>query len=148
MEFDFGQEYTKGRGVSSVWGDPRSDKWTSQYIVEGETQNSVAKFKISGSSEIVCVYMENQVPVRVTTENQEGLIYRDLTITPVEDVYWLGNVGSVELSNYLKQKVDEIGDQGRTMVVQMEGKVSETASGTRCTGIKISNFYFGVLLDD
>lgn len=148
MEFDFGQEYTSGRGVSSIWGDPHSDNWTSQYIVEGETQNSTAKFKISGSSEIVCVYMENQVPVRVTTENQEGLIYRDLTITPVEGVYWLGDVGSVELSTYLKQKVDEIGEQGRSMVVQMEGKVSETTTGTRCTGIKISNFYFGVLLDD
>ncbi|MBO7174303.1 MAG: hypothetical protein J6V57_00955, partial [Spirochaetaceae bacterium] len=115
---------------------------------EGGTQNSRAVFKIPGSTEIVTVYMENQVPVRVTTENQDGLIYRDLTIIPVEGVYWLGEAGSADVSIFLKEKIDEMGEQGRSMIIQMEKKASSTAVGARCSGIKISNFYFGVLLDE
>lgn len=148
MEFDFGQEYTKDRGVISLWGDPVSGNWDAQYIEEGGTQNSRAVFKIPGSTEIVTVYMENQVPVRVTTENQDGLIYRDLTIIPVEGVYWLGEAGSADVSIFLKEKIDEMGEQGRSMIIQMEKKASSTAVGARCSGIKISNFYFGVLLDE
>ena len=148
MEFDFGQEYTSNRGVMSIWGNPLSEDWSAQYIVEGGTQNSTARFKLSGSADIVSVYLENQVPVRVTTENQDGLIYRDLTIVPVEGVYWLGEAASADVSAYLKKKVDEMGQQGRSLIIQMEKKASDATPGARCSGIKISNFYFGVLLDE
>lgn len=147
MEFDFGQEYTSGRGIMSIWGNPLTQDWSAQYIAEGGTQNSTARFKLPGSADIVSVYLENQVPVRVTTENEDGLVYRDLTIVPVEGVYWLGEAGSADVSVYLKKKIDEVGQQGRSMIIQMEKKASSTP-GARCSGIKISNFYFGVLLDE
>ncbi|MBO7163221.1 MAG: hypothetical protein J6V63_02180 [Spirochaetaceae bacterium] len=147
MEFDFGQEYTSGRGIMSIWGNPLTQDWSAQYIAEGGTQNSTARFKLPGSADIVSVYLENQVPVRVTTENEDGLVYRDLTIVPVEGVYWLGEAGSADVSVYLKKKIDEVGQQGRSMIIQMEKKAPSTP-GARCSGIKISNFYFGVLLDE
>lgn len=148
MDFDFGQEYTSNRGVVSTWGNPLTDDWVAKYLDEGESQNSRAMFKLPGSSEIVSVYMEKKIPVRVTTENQDGLLYRDLEIVPVEEVYWLGSGGSVEMSDFLKQKIDESGELGRSMIIQMEGDDLDTTSGARFFGIKISDFYFGVLLDE
>lgn len=148
MEFDFAQEYTSGRGVVSTWGNPLSDNWDAQYIVAGAPQRSRAIFKLPGSAELVSVYMEDSVPVRVTTENHAGLISRDLAVVPVEGVHWLGDAGSEQMSVYLKQKIDELGEQGRSMVIQMEGGSAESPPAARFSGIKISDFYFGVLLDE
>ena len=52
------------------------------------------------------------------------------------------------MSDFLKQKIDESGELGRSMIIQMEGDDLDTTSGARFFGIKISDFYFGVLLDE
>ena len=148
MDFDFGEEYTSGRGVVSTWGNPLSDDWAVQYVREGGTTNSRALFKMPHSSDLVSVYVENTIPVRVTLENSQGLPYRDLTITPVEGVYWLGEAGSAEMSAHLQKTLEETGEQGRSMVVQMDAKEFKLPADVRFSAVKISDFYFGVLLDE
>ncbi len=148
MEIDFGQEYTSGRGVVSTWGNPLSDNWVAQYVLEGGGQSSRALFRMPNSTDVVSVYVENAVPVRVTMENEQGLPYRDLAVAPVDGVYWLGDAGSPEMAAYLKDRLDAVGEQGRSMVIQMDEKTTGSPPPARFSAVKISDFYFGVLLDE
>ena len=142
---DFQMEYTE-KGTVLTWGNP--ENWSVRYTTYIDSKNTEASFRLSGSQNLVTVFMENTVPVRVTVQNtgSESPVIRDMAVIPSGNVYWLGEPGDETLAQLVLQVFAADPRQGVCHIVESEP--DETGFIRRITAVKIENTCFGVIHND
>ncbi|MBO5137686.1 MAG: hypothetical protein J6B81_04225 [Spirochaetaceae bacterium] len=143
---DYREEYDMQGGSLYTWGIS-DENWSAKYINYAGIQNSQAQFHLPVTNEVVVVFIEQNIPVRVTVQDDNGIVIRDLPVISVEGVYWLGNKGSEEASGQLKKILDRDGRQGVCLIDQVSSEEA-VDKNKRFTAVRINGFYFGVLLDE
>lgn len=140
---DYMVVYSPEGEKESTWFDS-DGKWTGKHRMNQNSVNAEAYFVLPVTGDVVTVYMEKGIPVRVVVEDRNSNFVNDLAVLPVEGVYWLGEAGSKEMSKKLICDLDEKEIQGLCVVSSYDDE--ETTS--RFSAIRINGFYFGVVFDE
>ena len=147
---DFTEEYLAGdkgdkvTGKISSWDTNDDGNWDVQYIKYPSSDKSKlleeAKFHQPLSNSIVTVTSENGIPSFV----KEGENVLSVTRGDDSNFYWISKADSKESEKIIIEKINQIGEQGVSTIVDIEG----IGSKRRFLAVRIEKLIFALEIPD
>jgi len=149
-KIDFYENYSN----SSTWFN-NEGQWICKYdsfpiIEDGENNKNLIKvaFYVPIKNEVVSITLENKLPMNIEISNMIGETLNKVEISEIDNVYWIGTVGSSEMSNVIKNYFNNVPEQGKSVVLEVDNKLDGKLLKKRFAAINIADLIFGILIDE
>lgn len=130
---DFSEEYYADGSTISSWDSDGNGLWDIRSVryqpdAAGDVREE-AQFHQPFTDSVITVGFKNGTPVSVTAGD------RELSVKEFDGVYWLGTVGTQEMSECIVTAIKQIESQGVSIIVKSERE--------RMLAVRVGNMIFG-----